>query len=99
MIQVIYSDNYTIRILFSDEFTFKSNGKVNRHNMHYWAVENPRWMRHVNHQRTENLLDVLKNVPLDVIRKIMITQDGSPPHYARQVRRYLNQAWPRRWIG
>jgi hypothetical protein len=28
-------------ILFSDEATFKSNGSVNRHNMHYYATGNP----------------------------------------------------------
>jgi len=29
------------RVLFSDEANFCNNGHVNRHNMHYWAVENP----------------------------------------------------------
>lgn len=28
-------------ILFSDECTFYNDGNVNRHNMHYWATENP----------------------------------------------------------
>jgi hypothetical protein len=28
-------------ILFSDEAKFKSNSVVNRHNMHYWDLENP----------------------------------------------------------
>ena len=33
--------------LFSDKVNFANTGKVNRHNMHYWAYENPRWMRTV----------------------------------------------------
>lgn len=33
------------RILFSDESRFHNNGTVNRHNMHYWSVENPHWVR------------------------------------------------------
>jgi hypothetical protein len=31
--------------MFTDECNFKNNGHVNKHNMHYWAVENPQWMR------------------------------------------------------
>ena len=38
------------QILFTDEATFSSDGGVNLHNMHYWARENPRWMREVQHQ-------------------------------------------------
>ena len=32
---------------FSDEANFANTGNVNRHNMHYWSNENPRWMRTV----------------------------------------------------
>lgn len=32
-------------LLMTDECTLKNNGQVNRHNMHYWAVVNPHWMR------------------------------------------------------
>jgi len=42
--------NFLSLILFSDEATFKNNGIVNRHNMHYYATENPHWVRQVNHQ-------------------------------------------------
>lgn len=38
-------------VLWSDEATFKSDGQVNRHNMHYWAAVNPQWMQEVDHQR------------------------------------------------
>lgn len=37
-------------VLWSDEATFKNDGNVNLHNLHYWSVENPHWMREVNHQ-------------------------------------------------
>jgi hypothetical protein len=32
-------------VLFTDESSFKSNGHVNRHNMHYWSPVHPHWMR------------------------------------------------------
>jgi hypothetical protein len=38
-------------ILFSNEATFGSDSIVNRHNMHYWSIDNPHWVRHVvDHQ-------------------------------------------------
>lgn len=42
-------------ILCSDEATFKSDGQVNRHNMHYYATENPHWVRQINYQRQWSL--------------------------------------------
>lgn len=38
------------KVLFSDEATFCSDGILNRHNSHYWAVENPRWLGRVDKQ-------------------------------------------------
>ena len=32
------------QVMFSDEVTFKSNGSVNRHNCHYYSVENLHWL-------------------------------------------------------
>jgi len=37
-------------ILFSDECIFHNNGNVNRHNLHYWATENPHWMQQAHTQ-------------------------------------------------
>lgn len=37
-------------VMWSDEAQFSRNGTVNRNNMHYWATENPRWLREVAHQ-------------------------------------------------
>lgn len=38
-------------ILFTDEASFTNHGNVNLRNMHYWSVQNPRWIRQVAHQR------------------------------------------------
>uniref|UniRef100_A0A8D8XFP3 Transposase n=1 Tax=Cacopsylla melanoneura TaxID=428564 RepID=A0A8D8XFP3_9HEMI len=51
MLQHIQRDPlFTKKVLFSDEATFKNTGNVNKHNLHYWADENPHWMRAVPHQ-------------------------------------------------
>lgn len=42
-------------VLFSDEATFKSNGLVNKHNMHYYATENPHWVRQIDFQNQWSL--------------------------------------------
>lgn len=33
--------NFLSNILLSNEATFKTNGVLNKHNMHYYATENP----------------------------------------------------------
>lgn len=38
------------QILWTDEASFCSDGKVNLHNMHYWADQNPHFIREVDHQ-------------------------------------------------
>lgn len=38
------------KILWTDEASFSSDGRVNLHNMHYWAERNPHWIREVQHQ-------------------------------------------------
>ena len=42
--------SFLSHVLFFDEANFKNTGNVNRHNMHYWANENPRCMRTVPFQ-------------------------------------------------
>ena len=39
------------RILFTDDASFTNYWNVNVYNMHFWAVENPHWLRQVQHQR------------------------------------------------
>jgi hypothetical protein len=48
-------ENFFERVLFTDESTFKNNGSVNKHNMHYWAAENPHWTRQQDHQNRWSL--------------------------------------------
>lgn len=40
---------------FSDEATFQLSGQVNRHNMRYWATDNPYWMRKIHTQYPQKL--------------------------------------------
>ena len=42
--------NFLSQILWTDEATFTSSGKVNLHNSHYWSETNPHWQREVNYQ-------------------------------------------------
>ena len=36
---------------------------------------------------------------LHKVRSIIFQQDGAPPHFARDVRQYLDSQFPQRWIG
>lgn len=49
--QIQQNPNFFRYVLFSDESSFTNHGIVNRHNMHYWSLENPQWLREVEHQR------------------------------------------------
>lgn len=49
--QINNNRDFVSTILFSDEASFTNRGQVNRHNLHYWAEENPHWIRQVDHQR------------------------------------------------
>ncbi|EZA48045.1 hypothetical protein X777_14421, partial [Ooceraea biroi] len=42
---------------------------------------------------------LLENVDLDTRQRLWYQHDGAPPHYAHQVRAYLNHAFSNRWIG
>jgi hypothetical protein len=37
-------------VLWSDESKFTQDGIINRHNIHYWADNNPHWNRNARHQ-------------------------------------------------
>ena len=37
--------SFSSHVLFFDEVNFANTGNVNRNNMHYWANENPWWIR------------------------------------------------------
>lgn len=42
---------------------------------------------------------LLEEVNLELRRTMVIQNDGAPCHYATQVRNYLNETYPNRWIG
>ncbi|KAJ8954712.1 hypothetical protein NQ318_011405 [Aromia moschata] len=45
------------------------------------------------------LPNLLEEVPLGILRQMWYFHDGAPPHFARQVRDFLNVEYPNRWIG
>lgn len=125
--------NFLSKIMFSDEATFRSNGAVNRHNMHYYSTANPLWVREVQNQNhwSLNVWCGIKNLRIigphffreslngprylnflqnqlpqlleevdDIEREQMwIQHDGAPAHYYREVREFLNNHYPQKWIG
>mgnify|MGYP007007716892 CR=1 FL=1 len=42
--------NYCNSKFYGQMRTFRSDGNLNRHNMHYWSDNNPHWLREVQHQ-------------------------------------------------
>jgi hypothetical protein len=38
-------EHFFERVVFTDECCVKNNGAVNKHNLHYWAIQNPHWIR------------------------------------------------------
>lgn len=44
-----------------------------------------------------NMLD--DEVPLNLRNRLFFQQDGAPPHFRRDVRNYLDDNYPERWIG
>lgn len=53
--RLIENESFLKNILYTDEASFKSNGALNRHNMHYYSTVNPYWMRTVDNQRVWSL--------------------------------------------
>ncbi|XP_076330532.1 uncharacterized protein LOC143236129 [Tachypleus tridentatus] len=45
------NDEFSVKVVWSDEATFTLNGSINRHNYTYWATENP----HVTEEHHLNL--------------------------------------------
>ena len=51
LLNMIRDDRHFLdKVLWTDEASFTSNGRVNLYNMHYWCDNNPHWMREVDHQ-------------------------------------------------
>lgn len=49
--QIKNNRRFIASVFFTDESTFTNRGPINLQNMHYWAPENPHWLREVDHQR------------------------------------------------
>jgi Mga helix-turn-helix domain len=120
-------------VMFTDEATFKNNACVNRHNLHYYSVNNPNWSRSIDNQRIwsinvwggivgdnvigpyffEGTLDgtaylnflrntlngLMEDVPLNIRQFMWYQHDGAAPHYARNVREFMNNQWDQQWLG
>ncbi len=48
---------------------------------------------------TNNFNELLDEIPLNIRNLLWFQQDGAPPHYGRNVRQWLNEMYPNRWIG
>lgn len=47
----------------------------------------------------DDLPTFLNDVPINTKERMILQQDGAPPHYSRNVKEYLNTLFPERWIG
>lgn len=60
----------------------------------------PRLNGHIYLQFLKHVLpELLQDVPFHIKRAMWIQHDGAPAHYTLDVRQYLNQKFPNRWIG
>jgi len=41
--RILNCERIFFRFVLFDEVTFHNTGQLNRHNSHYWSVENPHW--------------------------------------------------------
>ncbi|PNF43976.1 hypothetical protein B7P43_G00908, partial [Cryptotermes secundus] len=117
------------RVIFSDEATFQLSGKVNRHNVRIWGLQNPRVT--LKHVRDSLKVDVFCAISLTKVYGLLFfdentvtgvtylrmlqnwlvpqmnedsgdyifQQDRVPPHWHLNVRRFLDESLPQRWIG
>jgi len=53
-------------VLFSDEAIFHNTGQLNRHNSHYWSVENSHWYREVINIAGASLYGILNGNLIDL---------------------------------
>lgn len=51
------------------------------------------------HFLSEVLPGLLEDIPLDIRRNMIYQHDGAPPHYSREVRRWLDDNYHQQWIG
>lgn len=49
--RIIAQQNFLKYLCFTDECIFYEDGTFNRHNNHWWSVDNPEWTRETHRQR------------------------------------------------
>nr|GBN04803.1 hypothetical protein AVEN_49300-1 [Araneus ventricosus] len=87
------------RLIFSDELTFHISGKVNRYNVEYGARRSLPLERSVTSNVYLDMLEVWLMPQLDSdSTDYIFQQDGAPPHWSTEVRTFLYQHLPKRWI-
>lgn len=47
----------------------------------------------------DNLPGLLEDVPLHIRQNMWLLQDGAPAHFSLEVREFLNNTFPNRWVG
>lgn len=118
------------KVIWTDEASFKLNGRINRHNSVYWSLENPHEIltKEVNapgitvwggltsngligpffFDGTVNALNYEEMLQTKLwpmfehhhdVQNLFFQQDGAPPHYGNNVRKWLDVHFPKRWIG
>ncbi|CAF3800897.1 unnamed protein product [Rotaria socialis] len=102
-------------LFFSDEATFYMGGLVSKHNIRYWSETSPHvtieivmnspklnvWCAMSKNKLLGHisLKMILLMGKLHKLRSAIFQQDGAPPHFSIDARRYLDDHFPGRWIG
>lgn len=106
MIRQFVNGSFAERLVFSDEATFHLSGQVYRHNVRILGLEKPR--EFIEYKRDSAKLNVLCDLsnrkvyrPFSFIEgtNIVCQLDGAHPHFKSEVREFLNDTLPDRWIG
>ncbi|KAJ4438070.1 hypothetical protein ANN_14009 [Periplaneta americana] len=98
MQEAMEDEDFTSKLIFSDECTFHLSGVVNLHNTKmygpFFSCENtygyilPRYVDFVFVSTTNRRF-----------RQFCLPTNGAPPHWMLAVSEYLNHELPNRWIG
>lgn len=74
-------------------------GMIDRYLIGPFILENHLTGAHYLNFLQNELQALLEDVPLNVRIQMYYLHDGAPAHFARQVRQYLDETFPQRWIG
>jgi hypothetical protein len=98
-----------MKILFTDKTKFNRDGITNTWNSHIWSLNNPHASTKTCFQSRFSVnqfirLFVLEELYLcfleDAVRQeLWLQQDGTHPHFGRQVTAFLSHLFENHWIG